>query len=102
MAHPSNYGGPEGMIFYLLPISFNLLTLLSSGKNTAIQIEFDCDFIVACDDILKRNKGTCQVNIEFDVDEIQGYRIVKCVSSFRLIQLCSCQIFVAIFAGGCQ
>ncbi|CDO75078.1 hypothetical protein BN946_scf185010.g3 [Trametes cinnabarina] len=54
----------------------------SSGKSGASTVENDHDFNVTKAAILKRNKDTCVVNIEFDLEGMAGYRIRK-----RLIKL---------------
>lgn len=51
----------------------NLLS--SGGKGGAITIDNDHQFAIALAGIMKKNKKTCQVGVEFDVDEMDGYRI---------------------------
>ncbi|KII87546.1 hypothetical protein PLICRDRAFT_163749 [Plicaturopsis crispa FD-325 SS-3] len=52
----------------------------SGGKAGASTIDNDHDFAVALAAISKKNKQTCQVGVEFDVDTMEGFRIRKRVS----------------------
>jgi len=45
-----------------------------------MMIDNDHQFGVAVAALLKKNKKTCQVGVEFDVDEMNGYHIHTCVS----------------------
>jgi hypothetical protein len=47
----------------------------SGGKAGATTINNDRQFSVALAALLKRNKAVCQVGVEFDVDEMEGFRI---------------------------
>jgi hypothetical protein len=52
----------------------------SGGKAGATTINNDRQFSVALAALLKKNKGICQVGVEFDVDEMDGFRIRTRVS----------------------
>lgn len=54
-------------------VSYFWLTFLSGGKK-GVTIENDREYMVAIEAILKKPK-TCQVNVEFDLDSMDGYRI---------------------------
>ncbi|KAG2131759.1 hypothetical protein DEU56DRAFT_914323 [Suillus clintonianus] len=49
----------------------------SGGKTGALTIENDHDFDVARTALLKKKKDSCVVNVEFDVDTMDGFRIRK-------------------------
>jgi hypothetical protein len=40
-------------------------------------IESDREYMIAVDALLKKNKATCQVGVEFDVDGMEGFRISR-------------------------
>ncbi|KDR67216.1 hypothetical protein GALMADRAFT_80029 [Galerina marginata CBS 339.88] len=50
------------------------------GKTGAMTINSDCDYSVMINALLKKNKNSCQVGIEFDIDTMDGFRIKKRVS----------------------
>ncbi|KAH7903888.1 hypothetical protein BJ138DRAFT_965420, partial [Hygrophoropsis aurantiaca] len=47
----------------------------SGGKTGATMIDNDHDFEVAVSAILKKKKDTCHVNVEVDLDDIEGFRV---------------------------
>lgn len=47
----------------------------SGGKGGATTIDNDHQFSVAMGALMKKNRTTCQAGVEFDVDEMDGYRI---------------------------
>ena len=48
-----------------------------------VTIESDREYMIAVDALLKKNKTTCQIGVEFDVDGMEGFRIShKCVHSY--------------------
>ncbi|KAJ8585723.1 hypothetical protein M405DRAFT_910709 [Rhizopogon salebrosus TDB-379] len=49
----------------------------SGGKTGALTIENNHDFDIARAALLKKKKDTCVVNVEFDVDTMDGFRIRK-------------------------
>jgi hypothetical protein len=51
----------------------------SGGKAGATTIDNDHQFSVAMGALMKKNKTTCQAGVEFDVDEMDGYRIRNAV-----------------------
>ncbi|TFK80000.1 hypothetical protein K466DRAFT_504633 [Polyporus arcularius HHB13444] len=53
----------------------------SGGKSDAPTIDNDHDFEVTRTEIMKRNKTSTKVNIEFDLDGMEGYRVRKRVMS---------------------
>ncbi|KAH7903729.1 hypothetical protein BJ138DRAFT_1120100 [Hygrophoropsis aurantiaca] len=63
---PGVYSGPSFKFWW---------TGSSGGKTGATMIENDHDFEVAVAAILKKKKDTCHVNVEFDLDDMDGYRI---------------------------
>ena len=55
---------------------YSILTLdLSGGKAGATTIDTDHQFNVAMVELLKKNKATCQVGVEFDTDEMDGFQV---------------------------
>jgi hypothetical protein len=48
---------------------------LSGGKTGAAIIDTDRQFAVALETLKRKKKDGCQINIEFDIDSIDGYRI---------------------------
>lgn len=73
---------------HLVPASW--LTFLSGGKK-GVTIENDREYMVAIEAILKKAK-TCQVNVEFDLDSMDGYRIQLkrvCVVCLEIVTHCS-------------
>lgn len=63
-------------------ISYFWLTFLSGGKK-GVMIENNCEYMVAIEAILKKPK-TCQVNVEFDLDSMDGY----CIQLKRVSVVC--------------
>ncbi|KAL1947169.1 hypothetical protein VTO73DRAFT_14130 [Trametes versicolor] len=49
----------------------------SGGKSGASTVDTDHDFEVTKAAILRKNKDNCTVNIEFDLDGMDGYRLRK-------------------------
>lgn len=47
----------------------------SGGKGGATTIDTDHQFSVAMGALMKKNKTTCQAGVEFDADEMDGFRI---------------------------
>ena len=57
-------------------IFYCFLTLnFSGGKARATTIDTDHQFNVAIAELLKKNKATCKVGVEFDTDEMDGFRV---------------------------
>jgi hypothetical protein len=56
----------------VLPVVFIACTH-SGGKGGATTIDNDHQFAVAMTALLKKNKDTCQVGVEFDTDEMDGF-----------------------------
>jgi hypothetical protein len=54
---------------------------VSGGKAGATTIDNDHQFAVALAAILKKNPKMCQVGVEFDVTEMDGFRVRNCVCS---------------------
>jgi hypothetical protein len=52
----------------------------SGSKASATTINNDHQFSVALAALLKKNKTICQVGVEFDVDEMDGFCICTRVS----------------------
>jgi hypothetical protein len=52
----------------------------SGGKAGAPTIETDHQFQVITEALFKKNKKTCQVGVEFDMDTMEGFRIRRQVS----------------------
>ena len=40
-------------------------------------IDCDREYAVAVDALLKKNRATCQVGVEFDLDGMEGFRITR-------------------------
>ena len=51
--------------------------LCSGGKSGASTIETDHEWDVARAALMKKNKDTCGVSVEIDVDAMDGFRIRK-------------------------
>ncbi|KIM71689.1 hypothetical protein PILCRDRAFT_16824 [Piloderma croceum F 1598] len=49
--------------------------LIIGGKTGATTIENDHEFSVALGALLKKNWETCQMGVEFDVNDIEGFCI---------------------------
>ncbi|KAF8996603.1 hypothetical protein BDQ17DRAFT_1249578 [Cyathus striatus] len=45
------------------------------GKASAITIDTNHDFELACSALLKKNRSSCQVSVEFDIEDLNGFRI---------------------------
>ncbi|KAF9225177.1 hypothetical protein BS17DRAFT_801307 [Gyrodon lividus] len=65
---PGVHSGPEFRMWW---------TGSSGGKAGATTITNDHDFGIAKASVLKKKKDSCVVNVEFDVDMMDGYRIRK-------------------------
>jgi hypothetical protein len=57
----------------------------SGGKAGATTIDNDHQFNVAMAALLKKNKATCQVGVEFDTDEMNGFRVRNRVCGFLFV-----------------
>ena len=73
--------GPAlGMLLTLINLFVKILTYnLSGGKTGAMTIDNDHQFTIAMTALLKKNKLTCQVGVEFDTDEMDGFCVRNCV-----------------------
>ncbi|KAG6904417.1 hypothetical protein DXG01_010072, partial [Tephrocybe rancida] len=49
----------------------------SGGKAGAVTIDTDRDFKAVVDALSKKNRTTCHVNVEIDLDTMEGFRIRK-------------------------
>jgi hypothetical protein len=58
--------------------------LNSGGKTGASTIENDHDFSVALANLMKKKKDACGVGVEFDLDNMEGFRIRKRVNILSL------------------
>ena len=54
---------------------FCLNSFFSGRKGGTVTIESDQEYMIAVDALLKKNKATCQIGVEFDVDGMEGFRI---------------------------
>jgi len=59
----------------------------AGGKTGAISIENDAEFVMARTAILQKNKTTCSVGVEFDLENMDGYRV-------RAKKVRACQILI--------
>ena len=90
VAPPSKCGGQVLRMSSRHLVPHFWLTFLSGGKK-GVTIENDREYMVAIEAILKKAK-TCQVNVEFDLDSMDGYRIQLkrvCVICLKIITHCS-------------
>ncbi len=55
----------------------------SGGKSGAPSIETDRDFAVSLEALQRKNKKTCMVSAELDLDIMEGFRIRSKVCSRR-------------------
>lgn len=64
-------------ICHSMSILYLILSFFTSGggKVGAITIDNDNEFKVAQQTILLKSKGSCQVNIEFNIEDMHKYRI---------------------------
>jgi hypothetical protein len=56
----------------------------SGGKSGATTIETDREWDVARLAVMKKNKATCGVTVEIDIDLMEGFRIRKRVSKLSI------------------
>jgi hypothetical protein len=79
----SNCGGQDLREFlFCYSYIMSNTALHSGGKTGASTIENDHDFSVALAALMKKKKDTCGVGVEFDLDNMDGFRIRKRVSGF--------------------
>lgn len=74
-------------VIYLASVVYLTLTQSCSagGKAGAITINTDPEFKLALNAILAKNLNSCQVSIDFDVEELNGFHIqTKRVCSMHL------------------
>ena len=78
-------GSPYVVLFLLLPLLTFFLN--SGGKSRASTIETDHEWGVARAAVMKKNKDTCGVSVEIDVDTMDGFHIHKrvCIISFMCV-----------------
>ncbi|KIK93182.1 hypothetical protein PAXRUDRAFT_145638 [Paxillus rubicundulus Ve08.2h10] len=77
---PGVHSGPEFRMWW---------TGSSGGKAGATTVANNHDFGVAKASVLKKKKVSCIVNVEFDVDMMDGYCIQKRVICTEMFQLCA-------------
>jgi hypothetical protein len=93
---PGVHSGPLFTVWYTgsryvqvfiihLDLFHNLFT--SGGKSGAASIEKNHDWEVLVSALLKKNVSTCRVNVEFDIDSMEGFRVRKrvCTCSFNCL-----------------
>ena len=68
-------GSPYVVLFLLSPLLTFFLN--SGGKSGASTIETDHEWDVARAAVMKKNKDTCGVSVEIDIDAMDGFRIRK-------------------------
>jgi len=79
---PGVHSGPDFKLWWSgLPyVLFLILKVVSSficsgGKSGAATIQTDDDFHVALQHLLSKPKAKCTVSVEFDLDNMMGFRI---------------------------
>src|SRR5882762_5786751 len=82
----SNFSGRDPCKFICVSLKNSLYSFFyySGGKAGATTIDNDHQFSVALAALLKKNTTTCQAGVEFDLNDMDGFRIRN--------RVCSCII----------
>ena len=94
------HGWAHRMLFFLF-WKLPHLSICSGGKSGAATIQTDDEFHVTLGHLLSKPKAKCMVSVEFDLDNMTGFRIQQPVRHlFLFFYLSDIFISLAPFSGG--